>query len=111
MDRKESRQQRVTRVAQELSTPLRRQAHDRWSQLRTAQRNEQGRHVWRFRSGPSERERFLHIEHSAMVQGKDPAARLLGQLEAEHWLDRLHTGPEAAFVLSDDGQLAALPLN
>jgi hypothetical protein len=54
-------------------------------------------------------ERFLHIEHSAMVSGKDPAARLLEQLESERWLDRLQQGPETALLLSRDGQLAAFP--
>jgi hypothetical protein len=109
MDRKESQKQRITNVARELSTTIRRQARDRWTRVRTAQRNERGRHVWRFQESPGGDERFLHIEHRAMVSGKNPAARLLEQLEAEHWLDRLQEGPETALLLSRDGQLAAYP--
>ncbi|HEV2148663.1 MAG TPA: hypothetical protein VGR37_14765 [Longimicrobiaceae bacterium] len=109
MDPKETQKQRITRVARELGPAIREQARGRWTGLRTAERNEPGRHVWRFRSGPGGSERFLHIEHRAMMRGKDPAARLLERLEAEQWLDRLHDGPETALLLSRDGQLAAFP--
>jgi hypothetical protein len=109
MDSNETRKQRVTRCAEELSTAIRRQARGRWKGVRTAQRNESGRHVWRFRSSGGGSERFLHIEHGAMASGKDPSARLLELLEAERWLDRLHTGPEKALLLSTDGQLGAYP--
>jgi hypothetical protein len=105
MDPKETRKQCVMRVAREVSAIIRQQARGRWSGVRTAERNEPGRHVWRFQSGPGERERFLHIEHRAMVRGKNPAARLLERLESERWLDRLHQGPETALLLSSDGQL------
>ncbi|HEX2095334.1 MAG TPA: hypothetical protein VHG28_23260 [Longimicrobiaceae bacterium] len=107
MDPKETKRQQITRVAQELSTAIRRQARGRWKEVRTAERNEPGRHVWRFQPGRGGSERFLHIEHRAMVQGKNPAARLLKRLEAEEWLDRLQQGPETALLLSRDGQLAA----
>jgi hypothetical protein len=106
MDSKETRKQRVTRVARELSTELRRQARGTWSSVRTAQRNERDRHVWRFQPGPDAGERFLHIEHRAMVSGRNPAVRLLEQLRSERWLDRLKQGPETALLLSSDGELA-----
>jgi hypothetical protein len=109
MDPKETQKQRITRVTQELSTSIRWQARGRWTEVRTAERNERGRHVWRFRAGPGGGERFLHIEHRAMVRGKDPAARVLEKLEAERWLDRLQQGPETALLLSSNGQLAAFP--
>lgn len=109
MDRKETQKQRITRVARELSTTIRQQARGRWQEVRTAERNERGRHVWRFQSGPGGGERFLHIEHRAMVRGDDPAARVMERLESEHWLDRLQKGPETALLLSGNGQLAAFP--
>lgn len=109
MDPKETRKQRITRVARELSGTLRRQARGRWKEVRTAERNEQDRHVWRFQSGPGGSERYLHIEHRAMVQGKDPSARLLKRLEEEQWLDRLQQEPQTALLLSGDGQLASYP--
>ena len=77
--------------------------------MRTAERNEPGRHVWRFRAGPGERERYLHIEHRAMVRGADATASLLEQLQTGRWLDRLAQGPETAVLLSGDGQLTAIP--
>lgn len=109
MDPKETQKQRMARVAQEISSAIRRQARDRWTEVRTAERNEPGRHVWRFQPAQGEGERYLHIEHRAMVQGKNPAGRLLKRLEAEGWLDRLQQGPETALLLSSDGQLAAFP--
>lgn len=109
MDSKETRRQQMTRVAQELSTELRSQVRGRWKGVRTAQRNEEDRHVWRFQSSGGGTERFLHIEHGAMVKGKDAPARLLELLETGRWLDRLHTGPEKALLLSSDGRLAAYP--
>lgn len=107
MDRKETQKQRITRVAREMSRSLRQQARGRWDKVRTAERNEPGRHVWRFRPESAESERFLHIEHVAMVKGTDPAKRLLDQLASERWLDRLQS--EDALILSRDGQLAAFP--
>ena len=108
MDRNETPRQRVTRVASELGPIIRRQARGRWTQVRMAERNEHGRHVWRFRPGAGAEERFLHIEHRAMVRGRDPAARLLKRLDAEGWLDRLHDGSDTALLLSRDGQLVPL---
>jgi len=109
MDPKETQKQRMSRVAQEMSTAIRSQARDRWTEVRTAERNEPGRHVWRFQPAAGEGERFLHVEHRAMVRGKDAASRLLKRLDSEGWLDRLQEGPETALLLSSDGQLGAFP--
>jgi hypothetical protein len=108
MTSRETEKQQITRVAGELSTAIKEQARGRWKRVRTAERNERGRHVWRFRSGPGEGERFLHIEHGAMVQGRGTASSLLEQLEAGRWLDLLQ-GSESSVLLSRDGQLTALP--
>ena len=109
MASKESRDQKLTRVAREIGSALRRQARGRWQDVRTAERNERGHRVWRFRPEGVGGERFLHIEHTAMMAGTDAARRLMKQLDAEHWLDRLHQGPETALLLSSDGQVSALP--
>ena len=109
MSSRESQKQQIIRVAGELSSAIKEQARGRWKRVRTAERNERGQHVWRFRSGPGEGERYLHIEHRAMVQGRDAAASLLEQLRTERWLDLLQQGPETSVLLSGDGQLTALP--
>jgi hypothetical protein len=96
-------------VARELGPAIRRQVRGRWKEVRTAERNEHGRHVWRFRTEPGGDERFLHIEHRAMLRGRDPAARLLERLSSERWLERLAQGAGTALLLSRDGQLVALP--
>ena len=108
MTPREMQKQQITRVAGELSAAIREQARGRWSRVHTAERNEGGRHVWRFRAGPGEGERFLHIEHRAMVQGKNAAA-LLEQVQTGRWLDLLQQGPGTAVLLAPDGQLTALP--
>lgn len=108
MDPKETSRQRATRVASELGPVIRRQARGRWARVRVAERNERGRHVWRFRTGPGAEERFLHIEHRVMAQGRNPAARLLKRLDAGGWLDRLQDEPETALLLSRDRQLVSL---
>lgn len=108
MDRKETKQQRVTRVAQELGAAIRTQVRGRWK-VRTADRNEPGRHVWRFKEGPDGGARFLHIEHRAMTRGENATSRLLEQLDSERWMDRLRQGPETALLLSLDGQLSPYP--
>jgi hypothetical protein len=105
---KETKRQRVDRVAQELSPQIRQQARGRWKEVQTAQRNEQGRHVWRFRPGPGEDERFLHIDHQAMVRGEKSAERVLNRLEEGRWLDRLQKGPETSLLLSRSGELGPL---
>jgi hypothetical protein len=109
MTPREQHKQQITRVAGELSAAIREQAQGRWSRVHTAERNEPGRHVWRFRTGPGEGERFLHIEHRAMVRDGNAAASLLEQLQAGRWLDRLQQGPETAVLLSRDGQVTAIP--
>ncbi|MEX2570253.1 MAG: hypothetical protein WD737_03040 [Gemmatimonadota bacterium] len=108
MDPQENRTDRVTRVAKEMGAAIRKQARTKWKQVSTAERNEQGRHVWRFRSGPDQDERFLHIEHRTMVQGRNPAARLLKQLESQQWADRLEEDPSSALLLARNGQLVAV---
>lgn len=105
----EEMNRRVTRVSRKLSSAIRRQARGRWKEVRTAERNERSRRVWRFRSGPDHGECFLHIDRRAMVNGNDPAARLMEQLEAERWLDRLQDGSETALLLSRTGQLVSYP--
>ena len=107
MNPSESQREQITRVAGELSPAIREQARGRWKRVRTAERNERGRHVWRFRAGPGEGERFLHIEHRAMARG-DAGASLLEQLRAGRWLDLLQD-PQTAVLLSSDGRLTALP--
>lgn len=109
MTSREMQKQQITRVAGELSASLKEQARGRWRQVRTAERNEPGRHVWRFRAGPGQAERFLHIEHRAMVRGPDAASSLLEQLQTAEWLDRLAQGPDNALLLSGDGRLTAMP--
>ena len=107
MNPQESQKQLITRVSGELSTAIKQQARGVWRQVRTAERNEGGRHVWRFMAGPGKAARFLHIEHRAMVQGKDAAARLLEQLGSGRWLDLLQSGPDNSVLLTRDGQLTA----
>jgi hypothetical protein len=109
MNPQDKQKQQITRVAAELSSAIKEQARGRWRQVRTAERNERGRHVWRFQAGPGAGERFLHIEHRAMVQGKDAGARLLEQLGNGRWLDLLQQGPGNAVLLTHDGELTAFP--
>jgi predicted site-specific integrase-resolvase len=108
MDSQESTEQRLTRVIQELGSSIRDQARGRWKGVRTAQRKQGSRQVWRFRTG-DRKERFLFVPHDAMVQGRDAAEVLMAQLRAERWLDRLQTGPETAYVLSPAGRLKPVP--
>jgi hypothetical protein len=108
MTPREQQKQQITRVAGELSPAIKAQAQGQWSRVRTSERNQGGQHVWRFRAGPGQAERFLHIEHRAMARD-NAAASLLEQLQAGRWLDRLQQGPETALLLSRDGQVTALP--
>ena len=108
MTPKEKREQSLTRVIREMGETIRRQARGRWEGVRTAQRKEGGRHVWRFRPA-GDAERFLHVSRRAMVEGEDPAGTLLKQLGEARWLDRLQEGPETAFVLSPAGRLRPWP--
>lgn len=107
MNPQESQKQQITRVAGELSTSIKKQARGRWRQVRTAERNEGGRHVWRFQAGPNADARFLHIEHGAMMQGKDTTARLLEQLGSGRWMDLMRQ--ENSVLLTRDGELTAFP--
>jgi hypothetical protein len=108
MDR-EIRHQKVAKVAKELGPALRRQARGQWETVKTAERNEGNRHVWRFRPNPDGPERFLHVAHEVMVKGDDPAAELLRQLQVGQWIERLTSGPETALLLSKGGRLEAWP--
>ena len=108
MTPRETQKQQIRHVAGELGTVIREQARGRWKRVRTAERDERGRHVWRFRAGPGLGERYLHIEHRAMVQGHDAAASLLEQLQMGGWLDLLQDA-ETAVLLSRDGRFTAFP--
>jgi len=105
MDPQETRRETLNRVTRELGTEIRSQARDRWKGVRTAERNEGDRHVWRFKSSKEAPERFLHVHRQALVHGDNPAAVLLDQLTEARWLDRLQEGPETSFVLSRAGRL------
>jgi hypothetical protein len=109
MEQNESQQEKVRRVARELSGSLRRQARRRWTTVKTSERNEGHRHVWRFTSAPDAQERFLYVSHEALAHGENAAPQLLEQLEAARWLDRLNDGEETSLVLSKGGRLVATP--
>ena len=98
----------LTTVIGRMGSALSRQARERWQGVRTADRNEGGRHVWRFSTADNS-ERYLHISKQAMNDGDDPVGRLLGQLKKERWLDRMEDGPERAFILSPAGRLRGFP--
>jgi hypothetical protein len=105
MTPKETRQETLSRVARELGAGISSEAHGRWGSIRTAHRNEGKRHVWRFKSASDGVERFLHVPHSAMVEGENAAQTVLAQLGAAKWLDRIQDGPERSFRLSSSGRL------
>jgi hypothetical protein len=109
MDPREKQAQVVTQVAREMGIEIRKQARGRWAEVRTAERNEGSRHVWRFRNGPDTVERFLHIPHVVMTDGQNAAGRLLAKLTKAQWLDRLEEGSTTAFVLSPTGRLQPWP--
>jgi hypothetical protein len=105
MDSRPSRQEQLARVVHELTTSLRTQARAQWKGVKTAQRRQGSREVWRFRVNGGTTERFLHVPHKAITLRRDAADVLLEQLGSEKWLDRLQAGPETAFVLSPTGRL------
>jgi hypothetical protein len=98
--------EKLDRVAHEMGGAIRRQVRRKWDTVRTAERNERGRHVWRFQSGPEGGDRYLHVTHEAM--GLFDAPQLLERLRAGHWLSRLSRGPEKALVLGKEGRLEPL---
>ncbi len=108
MDPRESRQRRED-VEQELSGLIRKEARTKWRSVRTAQRNEQGHHVWRFQSGPGKAERYLRVTHEAMEAGANSSESLYEQLTAGRWLDRLYAGPETALLLTTGGRIESWP--
>jgi len=103
--------QKVASVAKEIGAVLRRQARKRWETVRTADRNEGNRHVWRFQAGPGQAERFLHVTHEAMMEGENAAPLLIEQLKHGRLFDRLHRGPETSLLLSRGGRLEPYPVN
>lgn len=109
MPQNETNHEKLDRVARQMGSAIRRQAHRRWETVRTAERNQGGRHVWRFQSGPEGGDRFLHVPHAAMVQGDDPAPVLLEQLKKARWLDRLNDGSVTSLLLAENGRLEPLP--
>ncbi len=109
MEPQETNQPSISTVIHDMGAILRQQARERWKGVRTSQRKERGRHVWRFRSAADSQERFLHVPRESMTHGKNPAASLLNQLEDAHWLDQLHEGPERSYLLSPAGNLKPWP--
>jgi hypothetical protein len=103
-----SEHQKLAQVAKEVGAVLRRQARKRWETVRTADRNEGNRHVWRFQQGDGGAERFLHVSHDAMREGD--AASLLEQLRAGRCFARLD-GREPSLLLSSGGRLEAYPVH
>jgi hypothetical protein len=105
----ESREnQDMARVAKEVGAVLRRQARKRWQTVRTAERTEGNRHVWRFRPEDGT-ERFLHVSHDALRGGD--SASVLEQLRAGRCFERLNRGPETALILSKGGRLEVYPVH
>ena len=103
----ETTQEKLARVAGELGMAMRTQATGRWNTVRTASRDLGNRHVWRFRTGGGDPDRFLVVSHRAMTAGESPTASLLEQLQQARWLDRLQAGPETSFRLTSSGRLRA----
>ena len=110
MENRDHQQRKVAAVAKEIGGVLRRQARKRWETVRTAERNEGNRHVWRFQAGPDGGERFLHVSHEAMVD-ENAGPVLLEQLRSGRVFERLHRGPETSLLLSKGGRLEAYPVN
>jgi hypothetical protein len=108
MEGREHQDQKVAGVAKEIGAVLRRQARKRWQTVRTADRNEGNRHVWRFQTGPGQAERFLYVTHEAMAEG---APVLIEQLKAARLFERLHRGPETSLMLSRSGRLEPYPVH
>jgi len=111
MEGREHQSQRVAQVAKEIGAVLRRQARKRWETVRTADRNQGNRHVWRFQTGPEQAERFLHVTHEAMMDGDAAGPTLIAQLKSGRLFERLHRGPETSLLLSKGGRLEAYPVN
>jgi hypothetical protein len=104
MEPNNARVEQRAQVAKDLGRMLRRQARRKWSEVRTAERNEHGHHVWRFRPGTDGNERFLHVSHGAMEQNDNPSRLLFEQLREGRWLDRLERS-DNALRLAEDGKI------
>jgi hypothetical protein len=111
MEGREQHKQKVATVAKEIGAVLRRQARKRWETVRTADRNQGNRHVWRFQTGPGQAERFLHVTHEAMIEGENAAPLLIEQLKSGRLFERLHRGPETSLLLSTGGSLVPYLVN
>lgn len=109
MNPEDARREQLTRTLRQLGTSITEDARERWKGVRTAYRTQRSREVWRFTMKGDSVERFLHVPHEAMGQGKDAAAVVMGQLRQAGWLDRLQDGPERSFVLSPSGRLQPWP--
>jgi hypothetical protein len=109
MDPMEKKETKLARVVRELGAAIHEQANGRWSSVRMAKRDLGNSHVWRFRTGGGEPDRFLVVPHRGMTGGESPAAVLLTQLEKARWLDRMQEGPETRFRLTSSGRLRARP--
>ncbi|HEX8246273.1 MAG TPA: hypothetical protein VF541_22405 [Longimicrobium sp.] len=108
MGNPQSEHQKLAQVAKEVGAVLRRQARKRWTAVRTADRNEGNRHVWRFQQADGGTERFLHVSHDAMREGD--ATSVLEQLRAGRCFSRLN-GAETSLLLSKGGRLDAYPVH
>jgi hypothetical protein len=109
MENRERRDPKLAQVAREVGAVLRRQARKRWQTVRTAERNEGNRHVWRFQQADGGTPRFLHVSHDVMRDGD--AASLLEQLRAGRCFSRLDRGPETSLLLSTGGRLEPYPVH
>lgn len=104
MAKRETHEQKMSRVAKELGDAVRRQASGKWSTMRMGERDESHGHAFKFRPTPGSDIRYLRVTHKAMGQ---PVPVLMEQLQAGRWLDRLTDGPETSLVLHEDGRLEA----
>ena len=109
MGLEDANREQLTRTLRELRASIRDDVRDRWKGVRTAHRSQKSRQVWRFTSQGDSVERFLHVPHEAMAQGRDAASVVMEQLRKAKWLDRLQKGPEKSFVLSPSGRLQPWP--
>ena len=99
---------KLSKTVRELGASIREDAQDRWNGVKMAHRRQRSRMVWRFQT-PDAVERFLHVPAAAITQGRNPAAKVMGQLREAGWLDRFQKGPETSFVLAPSGQLQPWP--
>ena len=104
MSKPNPRQEHVSRMAREVAVAIRGRLRGTSPDTSVSHRSEGRMHVWRFRTGPSESERYLRVAHAAMARG-DNAGQLLKQLDREQWEERLFARPTESLVLSEAGRL------